>query len=102
MKCTEKYWNGYHQMTTRRLMKDILGKDLERLVNGCWVILDLKIGEMRHSLACFGVMELVSYGNIYTCIYSHTNLYIVAGSGKTVLAYGYSKTHHYYELANIQ
>ena len=68
MKCTEKYWHGCHQVTLKRLMKDILRKDLGILVNGFWMILVLGIGEMGHSLACFGVTELVSYYT-YNCMH---------------------------------
>ena len=76
-------------------MEDILRNDLGTLVNGFWMILVFEIGEMRHSLVCFGVMELVSHPYIYTCSYTEfmycIDLYIIAGSGKTVLAYSYSK-----------
>ena len=61
MKCAEKYCSGYHQVTLRKPMKGISRKDLKILVNGFWMIIVLEIGEMGHSLACFGVMELVSY-----------------------------------------
>ena len=44
---------------------------------------------MRHSLAYFGVMELVSDIWLYTCICVYVDVYITitAGSGKTILAY---------------
>ena len=47
-------------------MKGISRKDLRILVNGFWMILVLEIGEMRHSLACFGVMEPVSHSYMHT------------------------------------
>ena len=44
---------------------------------------------MRHNLAYFGVMERVSHSLIFTCICIYINLDIVAGTGKTILTYGY-------------
>ena len=41
---------------------------------------------MRHNLAYSGVMELVSRS--YTGICAYIDLYIIAGSGKTILVYG--------------
>ena len=85
MRCAEKYWNGYHQMTLKRPTAGIGADDLIILVNGFWMILASKIGEMRHSPALFGVMGLVSYS--YTCICTDTNIFLItAGSGKTILA----------------
>ena len=66
MKCIERYWNGYRQMTLRRRMTGISRKDLKTPVNGFWKTLDLEIGEIRHSPACFGVMEHVSPRDIPT------------------------------------
>ena len=76
-------------MILRRSTTDILRKDLRILVNGFWVTLVLKIGEMRQSLACFGVMELVSHSYIPVYVSHFINLYTVAGSGKTILTYGH-------------
>ena len=68
-------------------MKGISRKDLRVLVNGFWMTLGLEIGGIEHNLACFGVMGLVSHNYILTCIFANIDLYIIAGSGKTILAY---------------
>ena len=47
-------------------MTGISRKDLKTPVSGFWETLDSEIGEIRHSPACFGVMELVSYRHIFT------------------------------------
>ena len=59
-------------------MAGILRKDLRIQVNGFWMILVLEIGEIRHSLVCFGVMELVSHISLLTdCRSILTYLYVV-------------------------
>lgn len=45
-------------------MRGMSRKDFQTLGNGFWMTLGSLAGEMKHSLAYFGVMELVRYSYI--------------------------------------
>ena len=74
-------------------MTGTLRNDLRILANGFWTILDLEIGGMKHSLACFGVMELVSHSYILVYVSVYINVFIRSWLRKNCLSVCLLKAH---------